>query len=174
MAWARRIVAGCVAASGLAFACGPSVPPPEINVPYSTPNDSASASSSASAPVWSHLEELHTWTRANARRFVSKGHYFGRLDADVYVNALAAPVYSTLQPGSALPEGGVVAKVHRALNGPAPGPILALERRAEGVAFVEMDAFGHVKREGRIEPCVGCHAQVAGQGEMFGVPASGR
>jgi hypothetical protein len=114
------------------------------------------------------------WTHANGRRFTSKGHYFGRLDADVFANAIAAPVYSTLQPGSALPEGGIVVKVHRELNGSAPGPILALERRADGVAFVEMDAFGRVKREGRIEPCVGCHAQVASQGEMFGIPVNGR
>lgn len=143
---------------------------------YGTPaaSSSTSASASASASTWKRFGELPTYAKANARRFVSKGHYFGRLDADIFVNAIAAPVYSSLQPGSALPEGGVVVKVHRALDADAPGPVLALERRADGVAFVEMDASGHVKREGRIEPCVGCHAQVAGQGEMFGVPANGR
>ena len=162
------------AAWGLVLACGPSLPPPELNVAYGAPASSTSASSSASSPVWSHAAEVKTWTRANARRFTSKGHYFGRLDADVFVNAVAAPVYSALQPGSALPEGGIVVKVHRELNGDAPGPMLAMEKRADGLAFVEMDAMGHVKREGRIEPCVGCHAQVEGQGEMFGIPANGR
>lgn len=169
-------VCGVVAALGLgvAAACGPSLPPPELNVPYGTPVASSSASASASVSTWRHYAELKSWTRANARRFVSNGHYFGRLDADIFVNPTAASVYATLQPGSALPVGGSVAKVHRELNGDGPGPILAIEARNDGVAFVEMDEVGHVKREGRIEPCVGCHAQVAGQGELFGVPANGR
>jgi hypothetical protein len=168
------VIFAAVASIGLVVACGPSVPPPELNVAYGAPASSSSTSSSASASAWSHLAELKTWTRANARRFTSKGHYFGRLDADVFVNAVAAPVYSALQPGSALPDGGIVVKVHRELNGAAPGPMLAMEKRADGVAFVEMDALGRVKREGRIEPCVGCHAQVSGQGEMFGIPVNGR
>jgi hypothetical protein len=171
---ARAFTAAVVACLGLAFACGPSLPPPEVNVAYGAPVASASASTSSSAPTWPHLAELKTFTHANGRRFTSKGHYFGRLDADVFVNAVAAPVYSALQPGVSLPEGGIVVKVHRALNGDAPGPMLAIEKRTEGNVFVEMDAFGHVQREGRIEPCVGCHAQVAGQGEMFGIPVNGR
>src|SRR5438067_337153 len=125
---ARTCISVAAAAFGFVVACGPRFPPPELNVAYGGASGaSASTSASASAPTWKHLPEMQTWSKVNGRRFTSKGHYFGRLDADVFVNAIAAPAYSALHPGSALPEGGIIVKVHRELNGDAPGPMLAIE-----------------------------------------------
>ena len=160
---------------GGSVACGPAGRPPEVNVAYGVTPPASAAAASASAPLWSRFGELASYTRANGPRFVSTGHFFARYDADVLVDPKAAPIYAALHPGVVLPAGAVVVKVHHLHAGDEPGPLLAIEKGppgadGSGVRFVEMDSTGHVLRAGRIAPCVGCHAQVATQDELFGLP----
>lgn len=111
--------------------------------------------------------------KANAKRFPSAGHLFGRYDADVLVNEAAKAPYASIAPGSSAPVGALVVQRHFDHDG-TPGPVFAMEKGANGWSYVELDARLHVKREGRISPCVDCHTHVASQDELFGVPASGR
>lgn len=135
------------------------------------------ASSAAPKPsAWSAasgLTSMTGWTRANAKRFLSTGHWFGRYDADVFVNDEARAPYANVAPGTSASVGAKIAKVHLTRDGVA-GPVLAMEREASGWVFVEMDAAMRVLRRGRLSPCVECHAHVASQDELFGVPSTGR
>ncbi len=137
------------------------------------PAPSASGSS-ATQPTWAHFGTLKSFTRANAVRFVSGGHLFGRYVGDILVNDVAAKPYGTIGPGRSLPAGAVVVMLHAEKIGDAPGPVFAMEKRVDGWEYVEMDGAGHVLRAGRISPCVDCHMHVSSQDELFGVPTSGR
>jgi hypothetical protein len=118
------------------------------------------------------------WTRANTRRFPSTGHLFGRYDADIRVNDVAATGYATISPGRTLPLGAIVVKVHvpkgTAQESTAPAPMFAMEKGSEGWTYVETDDDGRVVRRGRLQPCASCHSHVASQDELFGVPLTGR
>lgn len=165
---------GPLASLAVVLACAPAGPDLAINTPYTTPAVASSASASSSASTWSHFAEVRAWPKANARRFSSSGHFFGRYDADIHVNALGAPAYSSIAPGKSLPIGAVVAKVHAPQNADGPAPILAMEKLDDGWSYVEIDEAGHEHRRGRLHPCIDCHLQVASQDELFGVPTTGR
>ena len=51
----------------------------------------------------------------------------------------------------------------------AKGPIFALERRAEGWAYWELDPQGRVRAEGALGFCGGCHAGALAP-PVFGLP----
>jgi hypothetical protein len=51
----------------------------------------------------------------------------------------------------------------------AKGPILALERRADGWAYWELDAQGRARAQGALAFCAGCHAG-APAAPVFGLP----
>jgi len=143
--------------------------------PLSSSTDKPAASSSAAPPpTWTHLASLKSYTRANAQRFVSGGHLFGRYAADILVNEAGAKAYAAIAPGKTLPVGAVVAMVHANKTGDAMGPIFAMEKRDDGWSYVETDDAGHVLRSGKLHPCVDCHAHVVSQDELFGVPTTGR
>jgi hypothetical protein len=177
----RVLVAVALALAGAtAGACGPEVDGLVINRPYGAPAASTSTASAAPLPTWSAYAFVAppygstSWKKANARRFNSAGHFFGRYDADILVNDAGYSAYVGLAPGRALPVGAIVAKVHYLMNAENPGPVLAMEKREDGMNYVEMDSGGHVLRSGRLHPCVDCHTQVASQDELFGVPTTGR
>ena len=172
--------AGTVAATllaALAFAaCAGGNSALELNAPYGASSAAPAASSAAgpSLPTWGHLDESRTWKQANARRFNSAGHYFGRFDADVRVNDVGAAAYATIGPGRALPVGSIVVKVHTLPGAGGAAPLLAMEKGDDGWRYVEMDDVGRVLRAGRLRPCVDCHVTMATQDELFGVPTTGR
>lgn len=141
--------------------------------PHSSKPPPPPPSASAGPPVWSRAPELKKLTRANARRFVSTGHLFGKFDADVFVNDIARASYGTVAPGTSAPPGSLLVKVHLLRDG-TPGPVFAMEKSAAGWSYIEMDAAMHVQRKGRLSPCVECHTHVASQDELFGVPLTGR
>jgi hypothetical protein len=145
-------------------------------VGLSTGGKPAPAASSAApgASAWAEASSIKGWTRANARRFLSTGHWFGKYDADVFVNETAAATYpSVVAPGASASVGAKIAKVHLLHDG-TPGPVLAMEKDASGWSYVEMDAAMRVQRRGRLSPCVDCHSHVANQDELFGVPSTGK
>ncbi|GAC1300655.1 MAG: hypothetical protein NVSMB1_26830 [Polyangiales bacterium] len=163
----------------LSLHCGASrLEPVGVSNLDAVPQLRASPSTVPPARRWSSFSAVRDWTQANARRFPSAGHLFEAFDADVFVNDVASKGYASLAPGSVFPTGSVIAKVHvtRETNGDSakPGPIFAMEKHDGGWSFLEIDAQGQMLREGRLEPCVACHAQVATQDELFGIPLTGR
>lgn len=138
------------------------------------PSAAAPRASASSAPKkWAAADASSAWTKANAKRFVSRGHLFGRYEADIHVDATAAEPYARVAPGVTLPVGSKIAERMMTHDG-VPGPIFAMEKEASGWMYVETDARGVLLRRGRLSPCVECHAHVASQDELFGVPLSGR
>jgi hypothetical protein len=169
------IGAGFAIAGGIGgLACEATTPLPEVNVAYGARPAPSPSPSASTLPLWEHHAALSTWTKANARRFSSAGHYFGRYDADIVVNPIASASYAVIGPGRSVPVGAVIAKVHRLAGADDPGPILAVEKRTDGLEFVEMDEKGRVVRRGALHPCVDCHEHVASQDALFGVPMTGR
>jgi hypothetical protein len=158
--------------------CSPACSPPMEPVGY-TPLATAPKpappmpSASSSARPWASLDASRAWPKANAKRFVSNGHLFGRYEADIRVNDTGKDAYSKLAPGSRLPVGTKIAVPLATADG-TPGPTFAMEKEASGWAYVETDARGALLRRGRLSPCVECHAHVADQDELFGVPVTGR
>lgn len=169
----RRSTAPIVALL-IGLACAPAMEP----VGVSTGGKIAPVASSVAprASAWAEgtaLTSLSGWTRANTKRFPSTGHWFGKYDADVFVNEVARAPYGNVAPGTSASVGAKIAKVHLTRDGVA-GPVLAMEKEAAGWIYVEMDAAMRVQRRGRLSPCVDCHTHVASQDELFGVPSTGR
>ncbi len=156
----------------LGWACAPAAMEP---VGTSTGGATAAAASSPapSATVWALASSMKGWTRANAKRFPSAGHWFGKYDADVLVNDEARTSYASVGPGQSASVGAKIAEVHVTRDG-VKGPIFAMEKESSGWAYVEMDSAMRVLRRGRLSPCVECHAHVAAQDELFGVPLNGK
>jgi hypothetical protein len=163
-----------LAALGSFGACRSSQPELSLNQPYGTPAVASTSASSTAKPKWAHLDALAKLPKANAKRFPSAGHFFGRYDADIVVSEGALADYRSIGPGRALAVGTIVAKVHHVAGAEDAGPILAMEKLASGWSYIDMDVEGRVLREGRLEPCVGCHEHVSSQDELFGVPTTGR
>lgn len=155
----------------LGWACAPALEPVGMST-GSAPTAPAS-SPSPKATVWAFASSLKGWTRANAKRFPSTGHWFGKYDADVLVNDEAKVAYASVGPGVSASVGARIAKVHITRDG-VNGPILAMEKDASGWLYIEMDSTMHVLRRGRLSPCIECHGHVAGQDELFGVPLTGK
>lgn len=160
------------AAFFLGVACAPAMDPVGIT-PAHVAVAPAPASASASAPLWKHAKALESLPKASARRFPSAGHLFGRYEAEVSVNEAGRATYAAVMPASSAPVGTLVVEQLHEIGG-GPGPVFAMEKGEQGWSYVELDARLHVKREGKLSPCVECHAHVASQDELFGVPASGR
>lgn len=173
MALGRSIALPTVALV-VGFACAPALEP----VGFSSPGRPTAAASSASAPLvppsaWTETSAIRGWTRANAKRFVSSGHWFGKYEADVLVNDAARATYASVAPGASASVGAKIAKVHLTHEG-VLGPVLAMEKEESGWVYVEMDSAMRVRRRGRLSPCVECHAHVLTQDELFGVPTTGK
>ncbi|MGZ3417599.1 MAG: hypothetical protein ACXVEF_03255 [Polyangiales bacterium] len=169
----RSIAFALVAGSVLACATAPMEPvgyTPLGNAPKAA---APAPSASSSARPWANLEAARSWPKANAKRFVSAGHLFGRYEADIRVNDTGKEGYSALAPGARLPVGTMIALFLASPDG-TQGPTFAMEKEASGWAYVETDARGGMVRRGRLSPCVECHAHVADQDELFGVPLTGR
>lgn len=146
----------------------------ELNVVYTTPPSTSASASSSGARPWASLSAVPKMVKANNRRFTSSGHFFGRFDADILVSPEAASAYASIGPGKSVPIGALVVKKHYLSESDTPGPMLAMERTEAGMRYFELDELGNVRAEGRVQPCVGCHTQVASQDELFGVPTTGR
>jgi hypothetical protein len=170
----NRALLLAAAATGSVLACTPPMEPVGYTSLATPPKSTGPApSASSSARPWASLEAARSWPKANAKRFVSAGHLFGRYEGDIRVNDAGKDAYSALAPGSKLPVGAKVALLLAGTDG-APGPTFAMEKEATGWAYVETDARGAMLRRGRLSPCVECHAHVADQDELFGVPLTGR
>jgi hypothetical protein len=173
------IAAGAPLLVAAAVACGPSEPEPMVGVSRLSGAPpipgAASATTAASTPKerWASYEASKRWTKANARRFNSQGHLFGRYDADIVVNDVGLESYRSIGVGRTMPTGAIVANVLVTSDG-APGPIFAMEKKEDGWTYVEVSEGGDVLRRGKLHPCVDCHAPLSSQDELFGVPTTGR
>lgn len=154
-------------------ACAPKLEPVGISYAGATTAPPASASAPPGAPPWRHGSSLAGLPKANARRFSSAGHLFGRYEADVFVNEVGRARYDAVAPDTTAPRGALVVQVLYEVAG-GPGPVFAMERGDDGWTFTELDARLRVVREGKLSPCVECHAHVASQDHLFGLPAAAR
>ena len=101
-------------------------------------------------------------TRANATRFVSKGHAGGRWEADVYG---ASSALQTLRvERGAVPVGTRFVEEHFERGDAGAGPVFMMEKRPAGFdaargdwRYVAVGASGEVAGDGAIESCAGCH-----------------
>jgi len=101
-------------------------------------------------------------SRANATRFVSKGHAGGRWEADVY-GTPSAPSTLRVDRGAA-PVGTRFVEEHFERGDAGAGPLFMMEKRAAGFdptrgdwRYVAVGASGEVAGDGAIESCAGCH-----------------
>jgi hypothetical protein len=166
-------VAAIVGSAALACAGAPAEPVGITPYEATAKHSAAAPSASASTRMWPDFAAARSWSRANAKTFVSGGHLFGRYVADIRANETAKDPYAALAPGAKLPVGAKLALFLSGENG-TPGPTFAMEKESGGWAYVEADARGGLVRRGRLSPCVECHAHVADQDELFGVPLTGR
>jgi hypothetical protein len=167
-----RSVVPWLTACALGLSCAPAMEP----VGYTPAHAQAAPpppSASAPAAVWKHAQGVPALAKASARRFPSAGHLFGRYEADVLVNETGRASYASVGPAAAAPSGTLVVEVLTELGG-GPGPVFAMEKTANGWVYTELDPRLRVQREGKLSPCVECHAHVVSQDELFGVPAAGR
>lgn len=155
------------------LACAPAAMEPVGYTAAGAQGAPAKASASASALPWKHAKAMPSLTKANTKRFPAAGHLFGRFDADILVNEAARAAYTTITPGTSMPVGALIVEVHVDHDG-GPGPVFAMEKGPSGWTYAELDAQLHLKREGRLAPCAECHAHVASQDSLFGVPSTGR
>jgi hypothetical protein len=109
-----------------------------------------------------------TFTKLNHERFTSRGHLRDRFDVDVYVNALAKEAWDA--GAHEYPVGAVLVK-DQFDHGVADrrAGVLVMEKREAGYDPEEGDwrwlvlgLNGGIEREGKIDACVLCHADAAG------------
>jgi hypothetical protein len=112
------------------------------------------------SPIPSDFRE--SMTRANASRFVSKGHAGGRWEADVYGSSSALQTLG--MDRGAVGVGTRFVEEHFESGDAGAGPVFMMEKRAAGFdpahgdwRYVAVGASGEVAGDGMIASCVGCH-----------------
>jgi hypothetical protein len=101
-------------------------------------------------------------SRANATRFLSKGHAGGRWEADVYGTSSAQ---ATLRVDrGVVPVGTRFIEEHFERGDAGAGPLFMMEKKSAGFdaargnwRYVAVGASGEVAGDGVIESCAGCH-----------------
>jgi hypothetical protein len=155
-----------VGASCVVAACGPSRPESPIGVStarrYSEATPHAEHDGGVKLPAAIPADFRTAFTKVNRARFVSRGHFYDRFTADVYVNPVGLPSYEAR--GGAIPVGSVLVKEHFE-RGDAPGPVMLMEKRPPGYdpahgdwRYVVAGANGQLLIDGPNESCIGCHA----------------
>ena len=162
-------------------ACGPREPP-LVSPGTSTANAIGTASSAASrdaAVKWEGFAALGDY-RAVGKPFVSRGHFAGRWQAEVFTSQDAAATYAALSRSSRFVAGAVLVKKHSEKDSRAPGPIFVMSKREAGFfpqggdwEWLVTDPDGWIEDRGAIASCARCHAE-AGANWVFGLPASAR
>lgn len=109
-----------------------------------------------------------TFTKMNHTRFASRGHLRDRFDVDIYLNSTAKTAWES--GAHAYPVGALLVKdqFDHAVAGRAAG-VLVMEKREAGYdpeggdwRYVVLGLDGGVEREGKIDACLRCHADAAG------------
>jgi hypothetical protein len=128
---------------------------------------------------WEGFAELGAY-RAMGKPFISRGHFAGRWQAEVFVSQDAAATYTGLSHASRFSVGAVLVKKHSEKDSRAPGPIFAMAKRAPGFfppggdwEYVVTDPEGWIEDRGPLAACARCHAEATGDW-VFGLPPDAR
>lgn len=89
--------------------------------------------------------------------------------AEIRVNPEARAAYLALVADTQFADGTWLIESLKDAHTGAPGPTFALERRAGGWSYWELDSKGRVRAEGALPLCAGCHAG-APAAPVFGLP----
>ncbi|MBX3191467.1 MAG: hypothetical protein KF819_31015 [Labilithrix sp.] len=103
-----------------------------------------------------------TFTKVNKVRFVSSGHAAGRWDVDVWANEAAQKALASRAREA--PVGAVVVQEHYEKSSGLAGPVMVMEKRAQGYApehgdwrWAIVGSQGQLVRDGVVDSCAGCH-----------------
>lgn len=88
---------------------------------------------------------------------------------EIRVSPDSREAYRTLRPGVALPDGTIVAALHRDTERSQPGPIYVMEKQNGRWAFQVLGSNGRPTEHGPLTLCARCHAEAA-QDMLFGLP----
>lgn len=102
------------------------------------------------------------------RPFASRGHGAARWLVDVRVSPSSRAAYLALLPGTALPDGTLLAAFHHDPGRGRPGPIYVMEKEPGGWQYTIVDPEGSIRRRGGIELCARCHAEAVAY-RVFGL-----
>jgi hypothetical protein len=131
------------------------------------------------AVKWEGLADLGSY-RAMGKPFVSRGHFAGRWQAEVFASPDAAATYAALSPSTRFSVGAVLVKKHSEKDARAPGPLFVMAKREPGFfpsggdwEYLVADSDGWVEDRGPLVACARCHAE-ANADWVFGLPADAR
>lgn len=168
------------------LACAPtrSRPPPEGASAWIERGSSpiAELGASAVAPAapapagpsaWELAGQLASFTPATGR--ARSQHFTGEMEAEVRINAAAAP-YPALGPARVLPPGAAVVELHYPAGTSEPVTLLAMVKRAAGYdpdggdwEYLVLTPQGTSTHRGALPLCKRCHAD-APHDRLFGGP----
>jgi len=108
----------------------------------------------------------------SSQPFVSLGHPPGTELATIHVNPDVRETYRTLQPGTTLPVGTVVAELQQdPATGKAGLGYVMTKLGKDRWDFMLLGADGRILEQGEVPPCVRCHAEAVAD-SLFGAPAT--
>jgi hypothetical protein len=88
---------------------------------------------------------------------------------EIRVSPDSREAYRALRPGVALPDGTVVAALHRDTERGQPGPVYVMEKHNARWSFQVLGSNGRPAEHGPLTLCGRCHAEAA-QDMLFGLP----
>ncbi|WP_437817979.1 hypothetical protein [Sorangium sp. So ce1078] len=146
-----------------------SSPVAEPRAPAIAPAAPAPAEPSA----WELAGQLSTFKPATGR--ARSQHFTGDMEAEVRINAAAAP-YPALGPDRVLPPGAAVVELHYAAGSSEPVTLLAMVKRSTGYdpdggdwEYLVLTPQGTSTHRGALPLCKRCHAD-APHDRLFGGP----
>lgn len=102
------------------------------------------------------------FTKVNKARFVSKGHAWGRWEADVYANEAAQKALASRS--REVPAGAVIVEEHFEVTDKAAGPVMVMEKKDKGYSsdhgdwrWATVGSQGQLVKDGVVDSCAGCH-----------------
>ncbi|WP_437801556.1 hypothetical protein [Sorangium sp. So ce693] len=142
---------------------------PEARAPAEAP-----AAPPAAAPsAWELAGQLASFQPVTDR--ARSQHFTGELEAEVRINAAAAP-YPQLGPDRVLPSGAAVVEFHYRAGSPEPATLLAMVKRPAGYdpdggnwEYLVLTPQGTSTHRGALPLCKRCHAD-APHDHLFGGP----
>ncbi|XXX80578.1 hypothetical protein WMF30_17635 [Sorangium sp. So ce134] len=144
--------------------------------PVSEPRPSAvapAAPAPAAPSAWELAGQLATFTPATGR--ARSQHFTGEMEAEVRINAAAAP-YPALGPDRVLPPGAAVVELHYPAGSSEPATLLAMVKRSAGYdpdggdwEYLVLTPQGTSTHRGALPLCKRCHAD-APHDHLFGGP----
>ncbi|WP_437639146.1 hypothetical protein [Sorangium sp. So ce854] len=138
-----------------------------------TPTSALTASPAPAPAPWELAAQLATFKPATVR--ARSQHFTGELEAEVRINAAAAP-YPALGPDRVLAPGAALVQLHYPAGSSEPVTLLAMVKRTAGYdrdggdwEYAIVTPQGNATHRGALPLCKRCHAD-APHDHLFGGP----